>query len=59
MLFFNTFEVLSRPVAQKITQIGLNFGKIDVITSELSPFSAEFLVTYGFPIYQKILPAKN
>ena len=35
MLFFNTFEVLSGPLARKITEIGLNFAKIDILTSEL------------------------
>ena len=31
MMIFNTFEILSRPLARKITQIGLNSTEIDIL----------------------------
>ena len=53
MLFFNTFEIISRSLARKITQIGLNFAEIDTLTRKLYFVLTEFLRTYDFPIYQK------
>ena len=53
MLFVNTFEVLSWPLARKITKIGLDSVKIDVKTSEICVILGRILDTYDFPICQK------
>ena len=59
MQFFNTFEVLSGPSARKITEIGLNFAEIDILTSELYAVLGRIPDNVRFPDLPKNISAEN
>ena len=53
MLFFNTSEIVRRPLDRKITQIGLNSAEIDTLGRQQYSVLTEFMRAHDFLIYQK------